>query len=447
MRNDLREKATWTRHIKEDMVIVCTAEILNQALSHSFIRMDQINLLIFDEAHHAKGNHPYAVIIKQFYTPTKSALRPQVFGMTASPVDAKEDIHRAAIGLEDLLQSKIATTPISEQFRSQAKEHVMYYPRLSPAFETRLYQQLYKRFGHMNVFQKLFIIAKGASRDLGRWASNKFWEFALGDESAKKAENKINGDFDNAHEKERVQEIDADIKSLHDGADIVANYEFGLPELTTNDLSTKVLKLREILQAHYERPTNNRCIVFVERRAHARLLQLIFQAISGPNLKVGLLTGLGSSFGEIHDSFRMQVMTMKKFREGGLNCLFATSVAEEGIDIPDCNLVIRFDLCKTMIQFVQSKGRARHVNSNFIELVEEGNYIHRATIVDVRKDAEKMRGWCNCLPDRRLQGYDADFDLADKSVGEIFTHPDTGARLTYPNSLTILSLFSSSLVS
>lgn len=57
---DLWSKSLWETQFKDNMVIVCTAEILYQCLMHSFISIDQINLLIFDEAHHAKKNHAYA---------------------------------------------------------------------------------------------------------------------------------------------------------------------------------------------------------------------------------------------------------------------------------------------------------------------------------------------------------------------------------------------------
>lgn len=113
---DLWIRETWTKYFLENEVIVCTAEILNQCLMHSFISMDDINLLIFDEAHHTKKNHPYSRsvsssiqclhlvwnviidrIIKEYYVtqddPTK---RPKIFGMTASPVDAREDVVQAA---------------------------------------------------------------------------------------------------------------------------------------------------------------------------------------------------------------------------------------------------------------------------------------------------------------------------------------------------------------
>lgn len=57
---DLWTKETWTQIFAENMVIVCTAEILYQCLMHSFISIEQINLLVFDEAHHTKKNHAYA---------------------------------------------------------------------------------------------------------------------------------------------------------------------------------------------------------------------------------------------------------------------------------------------------------------------------------------------------------------------------------------------------
>ena len=60
MEVDLWSAEVWKAIFAENMVIVCTAEILYQCLMHSFITLDRINLLIFDEAHHAKKNHAYA---------------------------------------------------------------------------------------------------------------------------------------------------------------------------------------------------------------------------------------------------------------------------------------------------------------------------------------------------------------------------------------------------
>ena len=50
--------------------------------------------------------------------------------------------------------------------------------------------------------------------------------------------------------------------------------------------------------------------------------------------------------------------------------LIATSIVEEGVDIPKCNLVVRFDLPTEYRSYVQSKGRARAPVSNYIMLAD-----------------------------------------------------------------------------
>lgn len=97
MNCDLWTSEVWKKHFHANKVIVCTADVLHQCLMHSFITIRQINLLIFDEAHHAKKSHAYAQIVRDFYLKeSDQKLRPRVFGMTASPVDAKVDVVRAA---------------------------------------------------------------------------------------------------------------------------------------------------------------------------------------------------------------------------------------------------------------------------------------------------------------------------------------------------------------
>lgn len=53
-----------------------------------------------------------------------------------------------------------------------------------------------------------------------------------------------------------------------------------------------------------------------------------------------------------------------------INLLFATDVVEEGIHVPNCSCVIRFDLPKTVRSYVQSRGRARQIDSQFIIMLE-----------------------------------------------------------------------------
>lgn len=215
-------------------------------------------------------------------------------------------------------------------------------------------------------------------------------------------------------------------------------------------VTDKVLRLQEYLGLQFERPTSQRCLVFVDRRDTARLLDMLFKRIGTSHMRSAYLIGGNNETDEDSFSFRQQVMTLIQFRKGELNCLFATSVAEEGLDVPDCNMVIRFSMAKTMIQYVQSRGRARQQNSKFLHMIEYGNSIHSNLMREVRYQEIAMRQLCQALPkDRKLVGNQDSLDalMSKEKFLRIYTDPATGAKLTYGNALVCLANFVSSIPS
>ena len=243
----------------------------------------------------------------------------------------------------------------------------------------------------------------------------------------------------------------AELQSLQDALNHVKRHVFVEPRIDEAHLSSKVLQLHKRLEDAFSRPSDNKCIVFVEQRYTARVLADLFSRGCLPHLRVGMLLGArrGKDPSDLNVSYRKQIITMLQFRNGTINCLFATSVAEEGLDIPDCNLVIRFDLYTTMIQYVQSRGRARRKGSAYVHMLEAQSFTHLRTLQDVQVSEEKLRNFCMMLPEeRRLLGneHDAEASLIDDSE-EIFIVPETGAKLTYDSSLAILAHFTSCLVS
>ncbi|KAH9882094.1 Dicer-like protein 1 [Plenodomus biglobosus] len=453
MGTSLWNKSTWDKHFQKNMVIVCTAEVLVQCVMHSFITMAQINLLIFDEAHHAKNNHPYARIMKDYYIQELDvSKRPRIFGMTASPIDVRglssNHIKQAASDLEKLLHAKIATIDpekLANNSISRPDEEIAVYATLQTAHETPLHEAIKAKYGDITAFQKFFIASKRHCSELGPWASDMYWSFAFADEQSRKLQQREEFKYNKSKLIDSQQEWDAKVKRLKEAAEFVQQYTIEPPSISDAYLSSKVRVLRYWLNLYYERTDEPRCIVFVEKRETARLLKLIFQRIGGPNLHCGMLVGVNSRAGEESVSLRNQILTVSSFRRGGLNCIFATSVAEEGLDIPQCNLVVRFDLYRTMIGYVQSRGRARHTNSKYLHMLEDENHDHRQRVMDVRSDEAVMRQFCQGLSqDRRIDSSDEDgIDLLALSdtLFPSYTHPESGARLTYRSSLSILSHF------
>ena len=85
---DFWDKPTWEKEFNESNVLVMTAQIFLDLLCHAYIRLSQVNLLIFDECHHAKKNDPYKQIM-QFFDGCPRDEHPKVMGLTASIVNGK----------------------------------------------------------------------------------------------------------------------------------------------------------------------------------------------------------------------------------------------------------------------------------------------------------------------------------------------------------------------
>ncbi|KAJ4352331.1 Dicer-like protein 1 [Didymosphaeria variabile] len=444
----LWNKQTWQKHFDKNMVIVCTAQVLVDCMMHSFINMTNINMLIFDEAHHAKSGHPYARLMKEYYfTVSDASQRPRVFGMTASPIDANKDIRDAAIQLEAMLDCKIATTSditLAANAINKPTEEIARYTRLPAGYETKLHRELKARFGHMSVFAKLFNQSKRFASELGRWASDEYWTFAFTEAESRKREIREEFRFHKTFTSGSVDKLNEQIGQLREAAEYVKNYDNGVPTITPEDLSSKVLLLHWYLNEYYQRHGNNRCIVFVEQRQTARLLHHVFTHIGGPHLHGGILVGVSGSIGDFNVSLSKQVRTVSDFRKGELNCIFSTSVAEEGLDIPQCNLVARFDLYKTMIGYVQSRGRARHQNSRYLHMIEEDNPQQESLIFDAISAEQRMKAFCQGLSgDRLLDEPDARLIQLLQAESNLphYQDPTTGARLTYSSSLSVLGYF------
>ena len=59
---------------------------------------------------------------------------------------------------------------------------------------------------------------------------------------------------------------------------------------------------------------------------------------------------------------------LDRFREGKINILVATNVAQDGIHIPECSLVINYERNMTEVDILQSEG----IKTIMQEIIEAG---------------------------------------------------------------------------
>ncbi|CAF4204864.1 unnamed protein product, partial [Adineta steineri] len=144
--------------------------------------------------------------------------------------------------------------------------------------------------------------------------------------------------------------------------------------------SPKVLQLLDrILKQPNTEGTLGQSIVFVERVYTATILSqvlshliLTLESSHAKQLKVNHVTGIKSLFYDKSMTMKYQEKTIKEFRSGVINILIATAVVEEGLDIPRCDLVIRFNKPNNFSSYMQSKGRARaKQNAAYVLFLDE----------------------------------------------------------------------------
>lgn len=138
----------------------------------------------------------------------------------------------------------------------------------------------------------------------------------------------------------------------------------GVPIFNENEVdkervySKRFKKLLEILSRKQDPSVQFKCIIFVEQVALSDPLSHILNDELGQENF--------SRFVVSHQHMGSQTnfkRNIAEFKDGKISVLVATAVLEEGIDVPECSVVIRFDKFNTTKSHIQGSGRARHKNA------------------------------------------------------------------------------------
>ncbi|KAL5217498.1 hypothetical protein ABZP36_018182 [Zizania latifolia] len=193
----------------------------------------------------------------------------------------------------------------------------------------------------------------------------------------------------------------------------------------------------------YQHTEDFRAIIFVERVVTALVLPKVFAEL--PSLSfVRCASLIGHNNNQEMRACQMQD-TISKFRDGRITLLVATSVAEEGLDIRQCNVVIRFDLAKTVLAYIQSRGRARKPGSDYIIMLERGNLSHETFLTNARNSEETLRK--EAIERTDLSHLDGTSVLSpiDTSAGSLYQVESTGAVVSLNSAVGLIHLYCSQL--
>lgn len=345
----------WNEELEATDVMVMTADIFRNVLHRAYIKMERVNLVIFDEAHHARKNHSYNQIMANHYQQCPVQLRPKIFGMTASPTFGKESSHNSIKQLEVNLASK-AFTVAPEDMTAHVRrpeESIVYYkngPFPNPPPLYYLIANPKVAGPAMELLAAPLNESLAFCEELGPWCAERALEQAIVDADIR-MQRKAFQRKHNAHLRVDVDEAkeDAILTNVANIKNYIlrsAHWGSNAPPPTVKTLSPKVIALIKVLEEYRDEADRFCGIIFVERRATANVLHKAIKKWKGlAFLKSEVLVGHGHGSGnpvDINMSVQQQKQVVQAFQEGRANLLIATRVAEEGLDIKACMLVIRY---------------------------------------------------------------------------------------------------------
>lgn len=340
----------WQTALSKVQCLFMTPELLLNSLRSGYLNLQQFKLIVFDECHHCNGNHPYMKIMVEFYH-TNSPNRPKILGLTASPVGHGNINHDSLRNdLQNLCNFLDACfVPIDRD----AISNIANEPKFSVVgvssgneIDNYIFSSIIKAIPASDDGIALINLYKTNGVEVTNLIGKKAFYFLLRDSLSRIEDNSL--------------------------VELLTSYEI------PNDFSDRFNKLMEILVDHFKQ-NGGQVIILTSKRITAWYLSEsinYIHSINNSGIKSERLVGKTNrkiEMGLLRISDLRQKEIIDAFRGKKFNVLVSTTVAEEGLDIPACDLVIRYDsVSGSLKSYVQSKGRARDKNSRFIILTLKG---------------------------------------------------------------------------
>ncbi|KAK2047429.1 RNase3 domain-containing protein [Colletotrichum somersetense] len=403
------DQRTWDEVLHNVRIVVSTYQILLDALSHAFVRMDRLSLVVFDEAHNCIGKSPGSKIMTVFYHEEKSKGRytPYILGLTASPTFGSkvEGINALEATLDAVCKSP---TVHRSDLLACVKKPTMAYISFKPQ---RCYNppaslhSLKKTIQSLNILDDPYILhlqSEGTERsqraliaaleshdtyiqnqmtsfgrqanqifnDLGPWAAEYYiWVVKSRFMAALRSQSIWLNTWKDS-EKEYL-------------AKVLDQVECQCPSDETMSQDVLSEKVSVLIEQLLQDKTDIMGIVFARERATVSVLchLLASHKLLRARYRVGGMVGTSQFQARKRDIWDLSrsedLQSLHRFRTGKTNLLIATSVLEEGIDVPACNVVICFDNPPNLKSFIQRRGRARMKDSKLLMLHDSSGSAQR----------------------------------------------------------------------
>jgi Fanconi anemia group M protein len=368
-------------------ILFMTPQVLQNDLIGNRLDLKSVSLLIFDEAHRGTGDYAYVFLAKKYQQQNPGG---KILAMTASPGKNREKIEEVMTNLYlNAIEIRTEDDPDVLPY-IQEVEMVWKDVELPPEM-----LEIHKVFA--DIFKKLSgdLVDQGIIEKKDAGAINRKDLLAattILDAEIAKANTGRGGNSDlprllflkkglsNAIRISHMQElleaqgllalkafIDKSLQEIETGtagkslremfnAPVIQQIVEKVQRLATQHVDhPKMAVLMQILQEEFTASPQSRILLFCHFRDTVNTItELINQS---PLIRAERFVGQQTKGKEKGLSQKDQLLAVQRFKAGEINVLVATSVAEEGLDIAECDVVIFYDVVPSEIRAIQRRGR------------------------------------------------------------------------------------------
>ena len=378
-----KRKKIWQR----SDIIFSTPQCISNDLKKRLYNLSDVSLLVEDEAHRCVKNYSYTFVAEKY---NAQALNPRILGLTASPGTDKKTIKticnnlsieeveirtRDSPDVKEYLQDLEFNT-INIEFPKKFEEirillKKIYEQKISVLRSNNLLYGPINKITLLETQKKIMKTLASGSKNFSLFHSASACAAAIKIQHAMELlETQTLYSFNNYLENIKQQAMENKSKAVKT---LIASMEFREADRLTKNLiknnleHPKLLELKSIIEERITENPKAKIIIFSQFRDSVTQISKELNNLSNINAKIFVGQAKRTEGGLTQ---KEQQTLIQDFSSNKFNVLCATSIGEEGLDIPEVNAVIFYEPVPSAIRKIQRAGRtARLMPGELIMLI------------------------------------------------------------------------------
>ena len=392
---------------KQSKVLISTPQVIKNDTMRGRYNLDTVIMLIFDEAHRTSGKYAYNYLSSEYMEKCND---PLILGLTASPGKDYENIQTLCDNL--YVENIIFKTYEDKDVKDYVYDIDLFLERVDLPIKTlelsQVLEDLFNNFLRFFIERDLINPCKKyySKMDFLRIAQDLNFSLRYGDllndeGFSEEVSNELNFTEPkiidlvrnknlNIHaifsycsscisllhakdllETQEIRVFNSYVERLHAEAEqdnmsakrIINSEHFQLvnsiirEEQLSEKYHPKIERTLRIIKEEITEFQNEKILIFTQYREMAELLENIINREISQEIVAQKFIGQSSKPDERGFTQKEQIAILEDFRKNKINILTATSVAEEGLDIPNVDAIVFYEPVASEIRHIQRRGR------------------------------------------------------------------------------------------